>query len=64
MGNTGYTSQDDLEIMLTDIINRESKLSDWETNFIDSISLKIEAKAGISEKQDETFTRIWHRVTD
>jgi len=64
MTATERTSQDELEIMLTDIINRESKLTDWELNFIDVISLHIEAKTGLSEKQDETFTRIWHRVTD
>ncbi len=58
------TSQDELEIMLTDIQKRESKLSDWELGFISATTPLIEAKTGLSEGRDRAFTAIWNRVTD
>lgn len=49
--------------MVTDCENRESKLTDWERTFIDSIRSQLEASRPLSEKQRETLDRIWERVT-
>lgn len=57
------TTQEELEIRLADILIREDKLNDWEARFIDSITIQIEDEAGLSERQDESFTRVWERLT-
>jgi len=49
--------------MIEDCENRESKLSDWETNFIDSIKGQIEQGHSLTEKQRERLETIWERVT-
>lgn len=49
--------------MVTDCENRESKLTDWERTFIDSIGNQLDASRPLSEKQAETLDRIWERIT-
>jgi len=49
--------------MVTDCENRESKLTDWERGFIDSLSRHLNVGKPLSEKQAETLDRIWGRVT-
>ena len=49
--------------MITDCENRESKLSDWERSFIDSISMQMSSGGWLTEKQSETLDKIWERVT-
>lgn len=58
------TDQESLVIMLDDIEKREGKLTEWEAGFVDSISNRIGGGKGLSEKQDECFTKIWERVTE
>ena len=59
------TDQSSLEMMLSDIENREDRLTDWERGFIDSVGRRISSgAANLSEKQDITFTKIWERVTE
>lgn len=48
--------------MILDCEKRESKLNDWERQFIDSLSRQIENRS-LSAKQAETLDRIWERVT-
>lgn len=50
---------DELIQMLDDIEQRSSKLSDWETTFIDSM-MSIRAWSAC---QIEIITEIWERVT-
>jgi hypothetical protein len=57
------SSHDDHLQMVTDCENRESKLTDWERTFIDSIRGQLERSRPLSEKQRETLDRIWERVT-
>ncbi len=45
--------------MINDCIDRESRMSDWETNFIDSIS----NYESITSKQAKVLERIWEKVT-
>ena len=49
--------------MVQDCENRESKLTDWERSFIDSIGQQMARGRALSEKQAETLDRIWERVT-
>jgi hypothetical protein len=48
--------------MIIDCEKRESKLTEWEREFIDSVSRQIENRS-LSAKQAETLERIWDRVT-
>lgn len=49
--------------MVTDCEDRESKLSDWERGFIDSIGRQLDAGRSLTDKQAESLDRIWERVT-
>jgi hypothetical protein len=49
--------------MLTDCEKRESKLSDWERGFVDSLSHQIAHGRTPTPKQIETLDSIWERVT-
>lgn len=49
--------------MVTDCEDRESKLMDWERQFIDNIRAQLERDRPLSEKQVETLDRIWDRIT-
>ena len=56
------STADEIEQMLADCEARESRLTDWERGFIDSIRHSLER--GLTVKQDETLERIWNRVTE
>lgn len=49
--------------MIEDCEKRESKLSEWEQTFIDSIGNQLGQGRGLTKKQEETLTKIWERVT-
>lgn len=57
------TSVARLAQMVTDCEDRESKLTDWERGFIDSMRSQIDASRTLSDEQAETLDRIWERVT-
>lgn len=54
---------DDNEQMLKDCEDRESKLTDWERSFIDSLQRQWEVKGSLSPRQAEVLEKIWERVT-
>ena len=54
---------DDHPVMIHDCELRESKLSDWESSFIDSISRQLSQNSRLSFKQVERLDEIWERVT-
>ena len=56
------SSQDEAVQMIDDCENRSEKMTDWECQFIDSLSHQIASRA-LSQKQIETLSRIWERVT-
>jgi hypothetical protein len=58
MGNPA----DDMQLV-EDCENRESKLSEWERDFIDSLKRQLEAGRSLTVKQDELLNVIWDRVT-
>lgn len=51
------------EQMVVDCENRESKLSDWERTFIDSIGKQLGDGKSLTEKQADRLEQIWERVT-
>lgn len=57
------STHEDHPQMVKDCENRESKLTDWERGFIDSISKQLAEGRRLSAKQTETLDNIWERVT-
>jgi hypothetical protein len=53
----------EVEQLIEDCMNRESKLTQWEANFIQSISEQLKRKPSLSQKQTEILKKIWERVT-
>ena len=49
--------------MVADCIQRESKLSDWERSFIDSLDNRLAAGFALTDKQAATLDDIWEQVT-
>ena len=58
------TTQEEALQMIADCEARESRLSEWEAGFIDSLSKQIERGRSLTEKQDETLNKIWDKVTE
>jgi hypothetical protein len=55
--------QDEYLRMIADCEKRESKLTDWERTFIDSVAHWLANGSGLSGKQIERLEEIWERVT-
>lgn len=49
--------------MIEDCEKRESRLSEWERNFIESIRERLAAEKLLTQKQTETLERIWEQAT-
>lgn len=49
--------------MVADCEKRESKLSEWEAGFIDSISKQLDKGRALTEKQSDRLEAIWDRIT-
>lgn len=50
--------------MVEDCEERESRLTEWEAGFLDSIRRRLEQEKPLSEKQADTLDRIWERATE
>ncbi len=57
------STHDEHQQMVKDCENRESKLTDWERGFIDSISKQLAEGRRLSAKQAAHLDEIWERVT-
>lgn len=57
------TADGDEMQMIRDCMDRESRLSDWERSFIDSVAMQFERIRSLSPRQFETLERIWDRAT-
>ena len=55
--------EDEALEMIADCEDRESQLTEWEADFLESISDYIDNGNRLSEKQIEALTSIWGRVT-
>lgn len=49
--------------MIEDCEARESRLTEWECKFIDSIRNQIDEGRKLSPNQEETLNRIWEDAT-
>ena len=49
--------------MLEDCEKRESRLTDWERSFVDSLASQLDAGRRPSVKQIEVLDNIWERAT-
>ena len=48
---------------ITDCENRESRLSDWDRTFLDSIKRRLEQGIALTTKQIEKLDEVWERAT-
>lgn len=53
---------EDMQLVL-DCELRESRLSDWDRGFIDSVKSQLEKGRNLSFRQQEVLGEIWERVT-
>ena len=49
--------------MVDDCEKRESRLTDWEAGFVDSIKMTLLDERPISAKQIDALNEIWERAT-
>lgn len=54
---------DDTMQLIEDCEARESRLSDWDRSFIDSIKHQLAAGRALTEKQAAKLDDIWERAT-
>lgn len=54
---------DDHLQLVEDCEARESKLTDWERGFIDSVGRVLRNGGRLTDKQAETLNTIWDKVT-
>lgn len=54
---------DEHEQMIADCEKRESRLDDFERNFIDSIGRQLAEGRALSPKQVDTLERTWEKAT-
>jgi len=54
---------DEHQQMLVDIEARESRLTDWERTFVDSISAQLGNGYSLTLRQVEKLGEVWERVT-
>ena len=57
------SQNDEHKQMVADCEARESKLTDWERTFVDSISAALDKGRALTAAQAETLDKIWERVT-
>lgn len=51
------------EQMLDDCEQRESRLSDWERQFVDSIGKQLRDGRSLTEKQAARLDEVWNKAT-
>lgn len=57
------TSREEIATMVADCEARESKLTNWERDFIDSVAASLAKGDGLTRKQEQTLADIWERIT-
>ena len=55
---------DEYQQMLDDCEKRESRMTEWEQQFCDSLSMQLGRGRIPTQKQIETLDRIWEKVTN
>lgn len=54
---------DEYQTMLDDCESRESRMTEWEQSFCDSLAAQLGKGRSPTPKQIETLDRIWEKVT-
>ena len=49
--------------MIEDCLKRDSKMSTWECEFMESIKEQLISRGSLSEKQLDRLNEIWEKVT-
>ena len=57
-------SLDDYRTMIDDCSDRESQMSEWECDFIESIDEQLYDTKSLSTKQIDILNRIWEKVAE
>ncbi len=57
------TANDEHVQMVADCMKRDSKMSEWEIHFIDSVSMQLDKGRALTEKQADRLELIWNKVT-
>ena len=57
------TRREEWLAMIDDCEERESRLTDWETNFIELVSDRLAVGSDLTPKQNEILNNIWEKVT-
>lgn len=57
------STPDEIATMVSDCEKRESRLSDYERNFIDSVGREIGSGRSLTKKQADKLEEIWDRAT-
>ena len=55
--------REEAQQLIDDCLKRDTKLSAWEADFLDSIQDQLTDKGFLSEKQMDTLNNIWEKVT-
>lgn len=58
-----HSDRDEHIDMVEDCEKRESKLSEWEKGFIQSIGEQLRRGSSLTDRQVETLDKIWSKVT-
>lgn len=54
---------DELMTLVEDCEIRESRMTEWEADFVESIRSRLEKERPLTERQQDTLERLWDRVT-
>lgn len=57
-------ARSEIDQLIADCELRESRLTEWEQNFIDSIKARQESGKGLTDKQMDTLSSIWEKATE
>jgi hypothetical protein len=55
--------QDEYTAMISDCIESDDKLNDWERTFLDSLSAHLGAGRTLTEKQLDKLNDLWERIS-
>ena len=57
------TWQEEYIQMIDDCEDRESKLSEWDINFLESIRNRVEQGISLTDRQTKVLENIWEKST-
>lgn len=55
--------RDEYRTLINDCRKRDTKISSWEADFLDSISERLDDNRPLTAKQVETLDNIWNKAT-